>query len=223
MDDQKKTLLLMDDSRVALKFFESHFTLYGYQVKTVQSEEQLMSILEICQPNCFIIDYEMDGVTGPEITMKLKNNAKTRHIPIIILTSQTDKKYLLSAINSGADDFVDKKIDPEVIVYKTQAVIRSSELLIKHMELEKFRTTHAMITTYNHEINNPLAVAAGMLGKNLESLTPERFDKAHKALNRIKEVVQKIDELTQTAINFKDYVKSGNKESKMIELRRKIE
>lgn len=206
---------------MALKFFESHFSLYGYQVKTVQNLDQLNEALVSFKPNCFIIDYEMDGITGPEVTAKLKGDAATRHIPVVILTSQSDKKYLLSAINSGADDFVDKKIDPEVIVCKIQAVIRASELLIKHMELERFRTTHAMITTYNHEINNPLAVAAGMLGEKMETLTQERYEKAHKALDRIKEVVVKIDELTRTTINFEDYIQGGDKESKMIEIRKR--
>ena len=168
MSEKKKNLLLMDDSRVALKFFESHFSLYGFQVKTVQNMEQLEEALVSFKPNCFVVDYEMDGITGPEVTGRLKSNPATRHVPVVILTSQSDKKYLLSAINSGADDFVDKKIDPEVVVCKVQAVIRASELLIRHMELERFRTTHAMITTYNHEINNPLAVAAGMLGENVD-------------------------------------------------------
>lgn len=222
MKPGNKNLLLIDDSRTALKFFSEQFTLYGYNVKTAQNEIELAQCLENFLPNCFVVDYEMEGIEGPDLTMKLKATPRTKHIPVVILTSKVEKKYLLNAINSGADDFVDKKIDPEVIVCKIRAVIRTSELLIKHLELERYRSAHAMITTYNHEINNPLAVAAGMLGEKLENLTQERFQNAHKALDRIRDVVHKIDELTHTTLKFEEYVAADAFESQMLDLKRKV-
>lgn len=58
----------------------------------------------------------------------------------------------------------------------------------------------SMLATYGHEINNPLAIAIGMLGKNFEKLTPEKYLKVQHALERIKNILQDM----QVTINEKE-------------------
>jgi len=153
---------------------------------------------------------------GLEICKILKSKTATRDIPIIILTSNEGKRYLLEGIQAGADEFANKELDHEILITKINAVIRFRDVLLRNVELELFRSIQALITTLNHEINNPLSVAIGMLGSGPENFTQSKYDNIKSSLSRISCVVKEMKKVTIDDINFSKY--SRNKE--MLNLRK---
>lgn len=206
----QKNILCIDQSRFALKYYEGEFSAFGFNVYPCRSKDEIFKTLNNTDIHCILCAYELEGTTGPMIAKDLKSNQKFKNIPIIILTSKSDKKYLLETISSGAEDFINKDLDIEIISSKINAVIRFGDLLKKQIELERYRTIHAMMTTIGHEIMNPLSIAYGMIGKSHEDLTERKFQKVLDSLNRIQTVVKKIDDLTNVNIEFDHY--SGNSE-----------
>ncbi|MBT4760750.1 MAG: response regulator [Bdellovibrionaceae bacterium] len=207
MNKPKDRIIYIDDSKVARNFYELNLSPYGFDVLKAKNFEDCRELLEFSRPSCILTAYEMPDVTGPEICRSLKQDVKYQDIPIIVLTSKDSKEHLLAAINCGADDFIGKSVDVEIIVSKIRAVMRTHELLLKQVELERYRTAHAMITTYNHELNAPLSTATGMLGDSLDELNNERYLKCKEALGGIRGVVQKIEDLVSKPIIFNSYTK----------------
>ena len=75
------------------------------------------------------------------------------------------------------------------------------------LHLKEIETVNTMITTYNHEINNPLAIAYACLSKDFSQLSKDDIDVTFDAVKRISEIVKKIDEISDLSnINRKYYV-----------------
>ena len=209
-------IYFIDDSQFMLKAFQEQLEQFGFEVTTFNSAKECLTFLEESKelPDCILTDFEMPEMNGIQFCKKIKESKRYKSVPALILTASDQKKHLLEAIQSGADDFINKNIDIEIIVYKIHALIRFGQLLKKQVQLERFRTANAMIATYNHEINNPLAIAFGMLGKSFEKVTPEKYEKTLSALSRIKSIVRKIGEVTNSEFDFTDY----SKDSELVEL-----
>jgi two-component sensor histidine kinase len=90
------------------------------------------------------------------------------------------------------------------------AAIRSVDLIKRNAELERYKSIHALVTTINHRINNPLAIAFGMLGDKLEDLNEEKYHSVRSALERIHSVVSKIDSMTDVDITYEAYSEHVN-------------
>lgn len=212
-----KNILCIDQSRFALKYYEGEFGTFGFNVYPCRSRDEIFKTLKSSDIHCILCAYELEGTTGPQLAKELKSDRKFKNIPIIILTSKSDKKYLLETIHSGAEDFINKDLDIEIISSKINAVIRYGDLLKKQVELERYRTIHAMMTTIGHEIMNPLSIAYGMIGKSHENLTERKFQKVLDSLDRIQSVVKKIDDLTNVNIEFDHY----SEDSELINIHKK--
>ena len=105
------------------------------------------------------------------------------------------------------------------ILFLAWQLIRQTKLALQsNHELDKAQTINAMVTTFNHEINNPLTIAIGFLKKAEASNIHERKDKVLAALNRIKHIVKAIDEVSDgNNLQFTEYTSK----SKMIDLSEK--
>jgi len=68
----------------------------------------------------------MDGIS---MTKQLKSNAKTSHIPVILLTARTSLIFKVEGLETGADDYVNKPFNPKVLQLKVRNLIRTRELM----------------------------------------------------------------------------------------------
>lgn len=203
--NEVKTLLIIDDSKFAADNLYSEFEKYGFKVITTTNPDEVFSLCEIHSVDCILINYEMSKVNGTELTRKLKKERHTKCIPVMIIAAKTDKKLLLEGFEAGATDFVHKKIDPEVIVCKINAMIKTGEILKREVKLERYRILSATVVTLNHEINNPLQIAFNMLHTGYDTFNEDKFVKTQKALRRIHEVVKTIDHIADYEIQYEKY------------------
>ncbi|MBT3980642.1 MAG: response regulator [Bacteriovoracaceae bacterium] len=195
----------LDDSKFILKAYRGRLSQYGYNCHCVLTVEECFEKLQSVDAKCVLIDYEMPEMEGPDVARMLKLDKRFRNIPILILTSSEKRESLLKAIYSGADDFINKEIDIEILACKINASIRHTELLEKAAELERFVTANAMVTTYCHEIRNPLTIALCMLGQKHENFLPAKYKSTKDALIRISEVLKRLEKISTVEINFESY------------------
>ncbi len=181
--------------------------MYGFEVDIATNSVNMLRSLQKSLPDCIILDYEMPDINGPQLCKTLKTHSDYNSIPIIILTGHEGKEYILEAIQSGADDFASKSLDHEVLVTKINAVIRFHDTLLRNVELERFRAIHTLITILNHAINNPLAIALGILGKGPASIDQKKYDAIKQYLNRISDVIKDMKKISVDSIGFKHYSK----------------
>jgi putative two-component system response regulator len=106
--DKKPVILIADDDPQALNVLEQIMLGHGYDVITASEGHAAREKIFSEKPDLVILDNYMPGLSGSEICRQIKASPETRFIPIIMLTGFTETPDKVEAIESGADDFVNK-------------------------------------------------------------------------------------------------------------------
>jgi putative two-component system response regulator len=101
-------LLVVDDDERNLKLIESMLRIHQYEVVKAFSGEEALSALRQTEFDLILSDVMMPGMDGFELCRRIKQNSSTRLVPIIMLTALDDIASKVKAIESGADDFMNK-------------------------------------------------------------------------------------------------------------------
>ena len=107
-------------------------TLFGLcEIQFATSGQEALDLIEQSLPDLILLDVMMPGMDGNEVCHTLKQNAKTRHIPVIFVTAKSDPESESAALRAGAVDFIQKPINQDVVRARVQL-----HLKLKKRELE---------------------------------------------------------------------------------------
>ena len=132
-------ILVVDDNPDIREFIRIHFE-PEYRVITAEDGKEAWTKSLDLVPDLIISDIMMPGIDGVELCRKIKDDERTSHIPVIMLTALTSKEKRLAAISSGADDYIDKPFDVALLKAKADNILYirkslrerfSKELLLK--------------------------------------------------------------------------------------------
>lgn len=104
-----KRILILDDDRSVLDVMEEALSYSNYDVKTTQSSEELIGLLETYVPDIVLLDYILRGINGGEICHQIKSNPKTSALPVIIVSAYP--RVLESLGDYGSDAIIPKPFD----------------------------------------------------------------------------------------------------------------
>jgi DNA-binding response OmpR family regulator len=122
MKDQK--ILIIDDDVDLLQLVGLLFKKAGAQVFTAQDGLEGMSKLFIHKPNLIILDVMMHGSDGFEVCERIR---QVSDAPLIMLTALNHEQQMLRGLEAGADDFLTKPFNPDILIARARAVLRRSE------------------------------------------------------------------------------------------------
>ena len=112
-------VLIVDDNPTNLKLVAYLVKANGYEVETAGDAETALSAIRARPPRVVLMDLQLPGVDGLELTRQLKADPATKDIAIIAVTAYAMKGDREKAIEAGCDDYVTKPIDtralPDVI------------------------------------------------------------------------------------------------------------
>jgi len=108
LDEQKRRVLIIDDSDLTLAAATSALERDGFEVKTTTTLGGFNSILNNWSPHVVMTDVDMPGLTGPELCAWIKGRIQTSHVPILFYSGLPDEELAELARSSGADGFVAK-------------------------------------------------------------------------------------------------------------------
>ena len=201
--DKKYKILAIDDEPINLKLLKT--ALSDYDVTPVGSATGALEFLETQEPDLILSDIMMPEMDGFEFCSKLKENPKWKNIPIIFVSALDGSKNISSGLNIGAVDYITKPIDIRILKARVEAQIKIVETVKSQIKDAELDLIGAIITTYNHEINNPLAIASGYLSllDPEDSATKERVKKINLAHQRIADVLDSIKNIRR--VTFEKY------------------
>ncbi len=106
-----ETILIVDDHAANLKLMRVLLVAEGFEVRTARDAEEALEVLKEFQPRIVLMDLQLPGVDGLELTRRLKADPATRAMVIIAVTSYAMKGDERKALAAGCDGYVAKPID----------------------------------------------------------------------------------------------------------------
>lgn len=200
-------VLIIDDDPVTTSVISERLKRKGFETSSLNDPKNYEDAFNSVTPDLVLLDLNMPYLNGFEILKKIRQKYKRNELPVIIITSSDSKNDLVNALDEGANDFISKPINYKVIGAKIRNHLDNrlqNDLEKREKELAAIRS---MVTTLNHEINNPLAIAYATLHSlNKKYPNDPDVEKLKGSLKRIEEFVLAVEKISRgKKINYKDY------------------
>jgi len=120
-------ILIIEDETDIAELIRYNLEREGYRVNISSTGEK--GIKEAClkTPDAVILDLMLPGIDGLDVCRSLRNNDKTRNIPILMLTAKSEEADIVTGLEVGADDYITKPFSPRVLLARLRAVLRRNE------------------------------------------------------------------------------------------------
>ncbi len=115
-------VLVVDDEWELRNLLTEFLTGEGYDVIQASNGEEALELAEKEEPQVILLDVKMPGIDGIEVCRRLKEEDKTRFIPIIMVTALEDRD--VDAFVEGADDFVTKPFSLVELSFRVRSMLR---------------------------------------------------------------------------------------------------
>ncbi|MES2070216.1 MAG: response regulator [Pseudomonadota bacterium] len=122
-----KKILAVDDSLTYLDELGSTLRGEGYDVILARSGEEALEMVAVQAIDCILLDRLMPGLGGTETCRRIKASAPLSDIPIIMLTATEDQDSMIEGLSSGADDYVLKSNEVEVLKARVRVQLRRKQ------------------------------------------------------------------------------------------------
>jgi len=124
MDNNKYTILLVDDEPDILEFLSYNLKKDDYQVYTANNGEQGIEIAKKINPDLIILDVMMPKMDGIETCEKMRATKSLEKAIIVFLTARAEEYSQIAGLEVGADDYITKPIKPKLFVSKVKSLLR---------------------------------------------------------------------------------------------------
>ena len=118
------SLLLVEDDAAIRTALQLALTRQGHQVAVAASGEEALATYKSVRPDLIVLDVMLPGVDGFEVCRQIR---RTEQLPIILLTARSDDIDVVVGLESGADDYVVKPVQPRVLDARIRAVLRRGD------------------------------------------------------------------------------------------------
>ncbi len=120
----KPVVLVVDNEPNNFALIEILLFREGYEFHYQESGKGAIAFLDNIQPDLILLDVIMPETDGIEVCQQIKSNQRWQHIPIIIVTSLSEKEDLACCLDAGADDFVGKPINGNELRARMRSMLR---------------------------------------------------------------------------------------------------
>jgi two-component system, cell cycle response regulator len=128
-------ILVVDDIPANVKLLEARLLAEYFEVLTAEDGYTALSICEKTHVDLILLDIMMPGIDGFEVCERLKANARTAHIPVVIVTALDQPSDRVRGLKAGADDFLTKPVNDVQLISRVRSLVRlkalSDELRIR--------------------------------------------------------------------------------------------
>jgi two-component system NtrC family sensor kinase len=122
-----RRVMLIEDSPTQAERLRVELTAARLEVAHVSSAEAAFELLSSLRPDVIVVDYHLPGKNGDDFCRAIKSNVNTRAIPILMLTVDDSDAAQMRGLGSGADDYVAKSADPDILRARIGALLRESQ------------------------------------------------------------------------------------------------
>ena len=181
-----KNILLVDDDALLRRSLTFNLDQSGYSVRAAANAEDAIAMAEQQAPDLILLDINLPGMDGLDALRKLHNEMK---LPVIMLTARRRELDEVLGLELGADDYVTKPFDFNVLLAHIKAVLRRTQ------QVDETQPKTRALQVGGLQID-PLAHTAAIKGRNLE-LSPREFDLLYTLARSAGQVIASDDLITR--------------------------
>jgi CheY-like chemotaxis protein len=202
------TVLVVDDEEKNQKLLRAVLSRENFEIVAASDGKAALASIDVRLPDLILLDVMMPGMNGFEVCRRLKQDARTQKIPVLMVTALKDKEDRIMALHAGADDFLSKPIDTTELIVRVKSLLRIKryydELIAKNREIhakniklvELERLKESLFHMVIHDLRNPLMSIFGaveILHRGPEELSPEQTALVNMCLRSCRELKGIID------------------------------
>src|SRR5499427_7188915 len=116
-------ILIVDDLPQNVRLLEAVLSPHGFRVVTASSGQEALDVLSKERPDVVLLDVVMPGIDGYEVCRRIREDPATAFLPVIMITASGEEQKIC-AIESGADDFINKPFDQAELLARVRSLVR---------------------------------------------------------------------------------------------------
>ncbi len=121
----KEKILLVEDESAIRELVRYNLVKDGFErVRCCESGEEALAAAVEFAPDLILLDLMLPGIDGLAVCRKLKQEARTQSIPVIMLTAKGEESDIVVGLEMGADDYLTKPFSPKVLIARIRSVLR---------------------------------------------------------------------------------------------------
>lgn len=117
-------ILVVDDIEANVRLLQAKLSAEYYDVLTASDGVTALAMAAADQPDVILLDVMMPGLDGFEVCRRLKSDAVTRHIPVVMVTALDGREDRITGLEAGADDFLTKPLDDLMLFARVRSLTR---------------------------------------------------------------------------------------------------
>ncbi|MCX7165940.1 MAG: phosphate regulon transcriptional regulator PhoB [Rhodocyclales bacterium] len=118
------TILVVEDEPAIQSLIEVNLRRAGHAVQLAPDAETARRLVQEALPDLVLLDWMLPGMSGVDFARLLRSEARTRMLPIIMLTARAEERDKVEGLDLGADDYVTKPFSPRELMARIKAVLR---------------------------------------------------------------------------------------------------
>ncbi|MCB4204385.1 response regulator transcription factor [Deferribacterales bacterium Es71-Z0220] len=117
-------ILIIEDEEDLREILKFNLEKEGFQVEAVQDANYGLMILEEFIPDIILLDLMLPGLKGQQFLKLIKSNSMFRLVPVIIVSAKNSETDIVSALESGAEDFITKPFSIKILIAKIKVILK---------------------------------------------------------------------------------------------------
>ena len=177
----KSTIMIVDDEPKYIEVLKKILDQFGFDLQVAFNGFQVFDLLKESLPDIILLDVLMPGMDGFEVCRRLKENKKTRGIPIILMTALTETVNKVTGLELGAADYITKPFQKEDVLARVKTCQGLQQL---HLQLDQAR----------QNLDDKVTRRTRELAKSNKQLKKELAE--HKRMEKILKQAQKMEAIS---------------------------
>ena len=130
------TILVVEDEPAIQELIAVNLSFAGHKVLRADDAEQARILIDAELPDLILLDWMLPGISGIQMARQLRNDDRTKEVPIIMLTAKGEESDKVEGLESGADDYITKPFSPKELMARIKAVLRRRAPQLTDDEIE---------------------------------------------------------------------------------------
>jgi len=126
MSKDNPTILVVEDEAAIREMLNYSLGRAGFEVQEAADTRQAQDLINNQPPDLILLDWMLPGTSGVDLAQKLRQNPRTRELPIILLTARGEEENKIRGLQAGADDYITKPFSVQELIARIRAVMRRS-------------------------------------------------------------------------------------------------